>query len=240
MARAFALLAATILLPARLAGATAQGALKLDNYTLDKALAIPDYSYLVKVDNTYAYGEKEDQFKELCKMAYSVPKFFPAEVPVQEYGDKENDDIRLRLGLTKDDFPVYYLFNAANKEGLKYSGPITAEDISRWLRKNKISFPSINTIEDMNILAKKFLQEGLAGEHIQAAQKLADKEHSSDKKAGVYVKIMQKIKDKGESYVAGEITRVQKILEGKISPEKQAEMKTKLRILDVFNEKDEL
>uniref|UniRef100_A0A7S1WJA4 Endoplasmic reticulum resident protein 29 C-terminal domain-containing protein n=1 Tax=Alexandrium catenella TaxID=2925 RepID=A0A7S1WJA4_ALECA len=228
------------MLPARLAGATAQGALKLDNYTAGKVLAIPDYSFLVKVDTTYAYGEKEDYFKELCKLAHGVPNFFPAEIPVQEYGDKENDDIRTRLGLQKEDFPVYYLHNAANKEGLKYTGAITTEDIARWLRQHKISFPSVNTIEEMNVLVKKLFKESFADEHVQAAQKLAEGEYSADKKAGVYVKVMQKIKEKGADYVATETARVKKVLHGKVSPEKEAEMKAKLRILDVFSEKGEL
>merc|ERR1719414_1425883 len=96
------------------AAATAQGAIKLDNYTLDKFLGIPDISTLVKFDQSYAYGEKEDTFKELCKLAHVVPSFFVAEVPVQEYGEKENDDLRLRFKLTKEDFPAYLLFNKAN------------------------------------------------------------------------------------------------------------------------------
>ena len=50
------------------------GALKLDNYTIDKMLAIAEHSLLVKFDQSYAYGEKEDEFKVLCKQAYSVPK----------------------------------------------------------------------------------------------------------------------------------------------------------------------
>merc|ERR1711988_668960 len=112
---------------------TAQGALKLDNYTLDKVLGIPDTTVLVKFDKSYAYGEKEDEFKVLCRLAYSVPNFLIGEVPVQEYGDKENDDLRERFKLKKDDFPVYFLFNEANKEGLKYSAAIKAEDISGWL-----------------------------------------------------------------------------------------------------------
>merc|ERR1719230_144162 len=133
MLRAFQLAAATVALTSHTAMGTAQGALKLDNYTLDKVLAIPGQSVLVKFDKSYAYGEKEDEFKSLCKLAYKVPNFLIGEVPVQEYGDKENDDLRERFKLKKDDFPVYFLFNEANKEGLKYEGSIKADEMAVWL-----------------------------------------------------------------------------------------------------------
>merc|ERR1719171_2139354 len=118
--------------------ATAPGALKLDNYTFDKALNLPGFSLLVKFDQSYAYGEKEDEFKLLCKLAYKVPNFFIGEVPVQEWGDKENDDLRERFKLTKDDFPAYLFFDGSNKDGLKYGGAIKAGDIAAWLRRQKI------------------------------------------------------------------------------------------------------
>lgn len=223
--------------------ATAPGALKLDNYTLDKVLAIPEHSVLVKFDQSYAYGDKEDAFKELCKISYAVPKFLIGEVPVQEYGDKENDDLRERYKLKKDDFPYYMLFNEQNKEGKAYAGPIKADQIGNWLRRNQIRVPSIGTIDELDQIAKKFLSEGKSDAQLEEAKKLAEGSHSSDRKAAMYVKIMQKIKEKGEAYVDTETTRVAKIMEGKVTPEKAAEMGDKLKILGVFGEaikKDEL
>mmetsp|Transcript_28283 Transcript_28283/g.75012 ORF Transcript_28283/g.75012 Transcript_28283/m.75012 type:complete len:252 (+) Transcript_28283:75-830(+) len=222
------------------AEATALGALKLDNYTFDKILAIPGHTYFVKFDQSYAYGEKEDSFKELCKLAYTVPKFFIAEVPVQEYGDKDNDDLREKFKLSKDDFPAYFLFNEGNKEGLRYSGAITVADLSAWLRKNQIKMPFHGTIGELDDVAKKFLQGGHADEHLDEAKKLAEGTYSTDRKASMYVKIMQKIKEKGAEYPATEMARVTKILEGKVTPEKAAEMNDKMKILSVFAAKDEL
>merc|ERR1719362_1235855 len=118
--------ALAVLICLQVVEATAGGALKADNYTFDKLLAIPDHNILYKFDQSYAYGDKEDEFKILCKLAFTVPKFFVAEVPVQEYGDKENDDLRERFKLKKEDFPAYFLFNEAHKEGLRFSGAIKA------------------------------------------------------------------------------------------------------------------
>merc|ERR1712203_1355661 len=113
MMRAFVILATL----APVVRSTALGAIKLDNFTFDKILGIPDQTFLVKFDKSYAYGEKEDAFKAISKLSYSVPKFLVGEVPVQEYGDKENDDLRERFTLAKDDFPVYLLFKPGDKKG---------------------------------------------------------------------------------------------------------------------------
>lgn len=239
MLRALQVAATIIALTAKGALGTAQGALKLDNYTLDKVLALPSNSVLVKFDKSYAYGEKEDEFKTLCKLAYSVSNFFIGEVPVQEYGDKENDDLRERFKIKTDDFPVYYLFNENNKEGKKYDGAVKAANIGSWLRQNKIRFPSIGTISELDEIAKKFMK-GKADADIESAKKLADEDYKTDKKAAMYVKIMQKIKEKGDEYVESETKRVSKILEGKVTPEKAKEMDDKIKILGVFAARDEL
>lgn len=219
---------------------TALGALKLDNYTFDKVIGLPDISVLVKFDQSYAYGEKEDEFKSLTKLAYSVPKFFIAEIPVQEYGDKENEDVAQRFKLTKSDFPAYVLFDAANKEGLKYTGDIKADALGAWLRKNKIKMPAVGTIAELDEVVKKFMKGGFKDTEIAEAKKLAEGDYKNDKKAAIYVKIMEKVKEKGEAYIKTEATRVEKIVSGKVTPEKKAEMSDKLKILTIFGEKDEL
>merc|ERR1711920_613795 len=128
----------------------------------------------------------EDEYKTLCKLAYTVPNFFIGEVPVQEYGDKENDDLRERFGLKKDDFPVYFLFNKANKEGAKYSGAIKADAIASWLRKNQVKMPAVGTIQEFDELVKKFFQGGKSAAEVTAAKTLASGQYSTDRKAAMY------------------------------------------------------
>eukprot|EP00440_Ansanella_granifera_P064191 gb/GFBE01069592.1/.p1 GENE.gb/GFBE01069592.1/~~gb/GFBE01069592.1/.p1 ORF type:complete len:244 (+),score=92.22 gb/GFBE01069592.1/:1-732(+) len=216
---------------------TAQGALKLDNYTFSKVTSLPGWSFLVKFDQSYAYGEQEDEFKALCKHAYQAPNFMVAEVPVQEYGDKENDDLREKFKLSKEDFPAYFLFNEANSEGLRYSGSVKADLLANWLRRQQVKIPSIGTIEEFDELAKKFMKESFSDAVLAEAKKLAEGQFSSDRKAAIYVKIMEKIKEKGEDYVSSELKRVSKIAEGKVAPGKKAELEDKIKVLGVFAEK---
>ena len=214
--------------------ATAQGALKLDNYTFSKVTSLPGWSFLVKFDQSYAYGEKEDEFKLLCKHAHQVPHFMMAEVPVQEFGDKENDDLRDQFKLTKEDFPTYFLINEANPSGQRYAGAVKADLLVRWLRRHQIAIPSLGTIEELDILAQKFMQDPKDAGLVAEAQKFA--EENSDKKAAIYVKIMQKIQEKGQGYVAAELERVRKISGVSVAVEKKAELEEKLKVLEIFSE----
>lgn len=242
------------------ASATAQGAIKLDNMTFDKVVSLPGHSLLVKFDKSYAYGEKEDAFKELCKLAYPVKDFLVAEVPVQEYGDKENDDLRERFEVKADDFPVYFFFKGSADAKTRFEGfpdpsakkpsnwdadedgpwepPMkgepTAENLAQWLRIQGIKMPSVGTIAELDEVVEQFMKGGASDSDLSKAEKLAAEDHKNDAKAPIYVRIMKKIKEKGTDYIATEKLRVQKLLGGKLTPEKKTEMSDKMKILNVF------
>lgn len=244
------------------AEASATGAIKLDNKTFDKLITIPGLTTLVKFDKDYAYGEKEDAFKEICKLAFPVKDFLIAEVPVQEYGDKENEDLADRYNFKSDDFPIFTIFKGSTDSPTKFEGfpnptavkphdwdddedgewepsmitEITAENLVLWLRKEGIKMPSVGTIFELDEVAKRFLADGLKDSDLQAAKELAEGDHKNDKKAPIYIKIMEKVKAKGVGYVQSELTRVKKILDGKITEQKKTELEEKVKILNVFAE----
>jgi len=232
----------------------------LDNYTLDKMVAVPGLTVMAKFDQLYAYGDKEDAFKTICELAYVVPNFLIAEVPVEEYGDKQNDDLRERFGLSTDDFPAFFLFSDGGKVQKKFEGfpdpvakrPATWDDeedgeweppmleevnvdtLLTWLRTNGIKMPSLGTIVELDELVHKFMKSSDKASVLKEATALADSEHKNDRKAPMYTKIMQKVIEKGNDYVEAEAARVKKLLSGRITEEKQAELKDKSKILAVF------
>merc|ERR1712217_566219 len=106
--------------------------------------------------------------------------------------------------------------------------------------RNQVKMPAVGTIQEFDDIVKKFFKGGMAAEEIDAAKALANGQYSTDRKAAMYVKIMEKVKEKGEAYVDTESKRVAKILEGKVTPEKSAEMNDKLKVQGVFASKDEL
>mmetsp|Transcript_10051 Transcript_10051/g.26714 ORF Transcript_10051/g.26714 Transcript_10051/m.26714 type:complete len:293 (-) Transcript_10051:138-1016(-) len=217
----------------------AAGAISLDNYTFDKVLSLPGQVVLVKFDQSYPYGEKQEEFEKLSKHVYSVPNFFVADVQVAEYGDKQNDDLRLRFDLKREDFPVYILFKGID-DRTTYSGKVTASDISSWLRRKGLKVAAIGTIAELDDIVAKFMRGGLADAEIEAAQELAETTFKDDAKAPLYVKIMKKIKEKGEGYLATETARLEKIMAGQVADHKRTELADKTRILTVLSSRDEL
>lgn len=199
------------------------------------------------------------RIKELCKLAYPVKDFLIGEIPVQEYGDKENSDLQEKFGVKTDDFPVFFLIKGAFESRVKFEGfadpraqkpstwddeedgkweapmlnDVTSENLNLWLRRNGVKMPSIGTISELDDIVKSFMKDKKDSD-VEAAKKLAEGEFKNDKKAPIYVKTMQKIKEKGADYVQTELTRVRKILSGKITPEKAAELNEKVKILNVF------
>jgi len=180
---------------------------------------------------------------------------------VQEYGDKENSDLQERFGVKTGDMPVFYLFKGAEDAGKKFEGfadpsakkpatwddaedgewespmikDITADTLVLWLRTNGVKMPSIGTIAELDEVAKRFMQEPKQAD-LDEAKKLAEGDHKNDKKAPIYVKIMQKVLEKGTGYVQTEVERVKKIMAGKVTPQKKDELQDKLKILNIFVE----
>ncbi|CAE7271633.1 Erp29 [Symbiodinium pilosum] len=200
--------------------------------TMDKMLSVPGQSFLVKIDEPYSRGEKGDMFRMICQLAYAVPNFFAAEVPVQRFNQKENDDVRERFNLTLKDFPAFYLFTDGSTDGVRYTDAAQAANMIKWLRSRGILMPSIDTIDELDEVVNDFLSEPSA-RHIEKAKEL-ERKYTNDAKAPMYVKIMEKCLAQGASYAADEIARVMKILQGKVHPQKRAELSDKLKVLKVF------
>jgi len=238
------------------------GAVKLDNYTLAQFVAIPGFSVFAKMDKSYAYGDKEDAFRALCKLAHHVRDLVVAEIPVQEYGEKENDDIREKFGVKVEEFPVFFLFKGSTESAVRFEGfpdpkavkpatwddeedgaweapmksDITTENLALWLRRHGIKMPAIGTIPELDQLAQHFMSAGGKQEDLEEATRLAREDFASDPKAAIYVKVMEKVLEKGPVYVEKELVRVKRIMAGKMTPEKQSQMADKHRVLSAFLE----
>merc|ERR1712032_881255 len=113
----------------------------------------------------------------------------------------------------------------------------TTENLHLWLRQQGIKLPSIGTIGELDEVAERFMKEGMKDSDLEAARKLAE-EYKTDKKAQIYIKTMEKVKAKGADYVQTEAARVQKLLAGKLTTEKKAELGDKVKVLNVFLRKD--
>merc|ERR1711871_1913889 len=165
-----------------------KGSIELDAWTFDKIVG-GDKPVLVKFDKDYAYGDKEDQFKELCKrLGEAGADVLVGVVGVQEYGDKLNQDLAERFAVQKESFPVYKLFLAGSSVPIAYTGEVTADALTRFLKSEaKLYIAPPGCLQRFDELAKQFVAERAV------AQLHKEDELASGK---YYVLVMKKILEK--------------------------------------------
>lgn len=220
----------------------AKGVVSLDHLTFDKVVE-KHKIVLVKFDKQYAYGEKEDEFKKFAEQSATQKDLLVAEVGISEYGEKENEDLREKFQVKKEDYPVFKLFKQGQKEPVDFSQSVTSEELARFVRlESGLWLGKANTLENFDKLVANFLKSGKEkyDELIEKAEEaLGAVEEKNKQTAKMYVNTMKKIKEKGVEFVTSEITRVKKLLNEKVSDTKKAMFKTRLDILASFSDHTE-
>ena len=217
------------------------GCTPLDELSFDKLIS-KFYASLIKFDVAYPYGDEHEEFAKIAKEAAESPDLFIGEVGIKDYADRDNEALKKRFNINKDDYPVAILFVHNKDEILEkytYDGKFTAEDLKKFVRKNSgIYLPLPGCIEEFDKLVDKLLvvsKDERAGV-LKEAEVLWDKTHGPrmSKRADIYVKIMRKIVDSDTDFVTKEVERVNKLLKGKVSAEKKEELEEKMNILKSF------
>lgn len=83
---------------------------------------------------------------------------------ISEYGEKENDQLRERFNINKEDFPVYKLFKQNEATPVDFKGEIKADELSKFVKKNtrlwiglyKANFASFYTFVLTDLFIKSF------------------------------------------------------------------------------------
>ena len=63
-----------------------------------------------------------------------------------EYGEKENDDLRERYNINKEDFPVYKLFKQNEDTPIDFTGEIKADELSKFVKTNSRLWIGMDTV----------------------------------------------------------------------------------------------
>jgi len=218
------------------------GTVTVDSFTFKKVVRNFDF-VLAKFDDKYPYGEKYDAFKRFAQSAVNTKNLLIVEIPITDYGEKENEDIAKKYSVTKADFPAYKLFLKGKSKPIDYTGDNTDEDLKLFLTKNTdLWFGLPGTLESLDRLARNFYdvssskdessQKSLLEKAQELAKSLTD---SAEQKSGAsYLKIMESVMKQGTDFLKREGRRVQNLLKGKITNEKKEELQHRSNILLSF------
>ncbi len=98
---------------------------------------------------------------------------------------------------------------------------------------------------DFDNIASEFMNSEISKDQqaklLEKAQSQATKLTKEDdkKSADIYIKLMQKVIERGSKFIESEKVRVKNIMDGKISKTKKEEMQARLNILASFIASDE-
>lgn len=232
-ARAALALALAVAAPAQVTAV--RGAIALDSLSFDKVVDGTKPA-IIKFDKQYAYGDSEDAWKAFAAdMAPTT--LLIAEVGVQDYGDKENDDLREKYEVNADDFPVFKVFGKG--EPITFTGEVTKDSLKLWAKETTGVWIGLDgCVEVFDTIAVHYSNGDISAADgaKQTEAALAEVADDADKtKAGtMYKRIFEKISEKGPGFAVSEAARVKKLTQSKVSDAKKANLKLRINILASF------
>ncbi|XP_022108445.1 endoplasmic reticulum resident protein 29-like [Acanthaster planci] len=225
------------------------GSLQLDSLIFDKVIR-HFKAVLVKFDESYPYGEKQEEYKKIAARGSSQPDLIIAEVGISDYSDNGNKDLAERFSVTKEDRPAYKLFLQGEEKPIDYEGEVKSSSILEFVRERSGLWIGLEgCLQSFDKLAEEFVAAGGETERKRALEATrAEKEKLTSeeerKSADVYIKVMEKILEKGEGFAMTETVRIKKLVTEKLTANKRKVFEAKLNILLSFkpsaNKKEEL
>lgn len=214
----------------------------LDKSNFDRITSDPANSVLVNF-----YASACSSCEKMAPIYEKVARAFRNEKNciVAEVDADSETELKSRHGVTG--YPTIKFFSKGKKVGRKYLGGRSEKAFIKFLNKqcstNRISDGGFNrqvgSLKPFNEIVETFMKDIDQREILITSMKEYAEMESNDKNAAkYYIKVMKKIMEKGESYIQTEISRIDKILSGHMTAEKQDEMFMRKNVLSVFREKD--
>lgn len=158
-------------------------------------------------------------------------------------GEKDNQDIADRYGIKSEKFPGIVFFDRKNPDKPVHftDTEYTADAYRRFVKANSnLVIGLAGCIQEFDVLARRLMEQVTDK---AAAQKVVDeattllKSYAGKKDESVakyYVAYSERIVERGVTFIDAEKQRLKKILNGKITDTKKADLRTRLNILESF------
>jgi len=199
---------------------------------------------LVRFDTPFPFGEKADEYEKLAKELSSTNNLLISDVGVEEYGDKFNHELADKYGFkNKDEFPKLALFKQNSlEEPIVYTGEWKVDALKAFLREHgNIRLLLEGCLSQLDDLAAKFISSTEDREKLlEEASKVTDGLEGKDKSSGdIYLKLMQKVIERGDKFVLSELERVKNLLSGgKMNDSKRKDLQQRVNIIQSFRSND--
>uniref|UniRef100_A0A1L8DUC0 Putative erp29 n=1 Tax=Nyssomyia neivai TaxID=330878 RepID=A0A1L8DUC0_9DIPT len=219
-----------------------KGCVELDEITFDKLISRFPVA-LVKFDVAYPYGDKHEAFSTFAQDVASVDDLLVALVGVKDYGEKDNAELGKKFNAEEKDFPAIRLFKRDNpEEWISYPAdqPITADSLKTFVRDNTNLYIGLTgCLQEFDELAVRFMQALKKGEkeaqEILKETQVEEKKFNGEENSGkMYIAIMQRVLEKGSTFIEDERERVKGLQGKKISAGKKVLLEHRLNILAAF------
>lgn len=154
------LIAVCLTVLARLALAD-QGVAVLDEIIFEK-IASRYQVCLLKLDKSYPYGEKHDQYTLFGKeQNVLTEELLVADIHIKNYGDYENAGLLKKYKMTHDDLPAIMLFkNGDFNKFIQYpkDSEVTVANLKNFVRKNTHFYIGLSgCIKEFDLMAEEFM-----------------------------------------------------------------------------------
>lgn len=154
-----------------------KGCIEIGEFNFDKI--IPRFeAVLVKFDVAYPFGEQHDIFAKVAEEIIDNKNFILAQLPMKDYGEKENEDFAKKYGVTKEDLPALRLFVQGEDEPFIFDKnlPWTEENVKKFVKEHTNIYLGLpGCLEAFDKLAAKFIAAKNRDKVLQETEKEAKK-----------------------------------------------------------------
>lgn len=139
---------------------TTSGSIELDEFNFNKVINKFEAS-LIKFDISFPFGDKHKAFKAFAKESIHEKDLLITEVLMNDSGDRTNEALARKYGVTKNNLPVVMLFVKGKSKPISFDdwNVFTSDELRRFVKDNRGLYLSLpGCVKEFDKLAIQFMK----------------------------------------------------------------------------------